>query len=54
MSALYESSFERRTLFGRFPFSSGRLPSELDSAARTNFAALWELHPVTAIEFAKQ
>jgi alkylated DNA repair dioxygenase AlkB len=37
--------FQEHRLFERFPFFVGRLPADLEARARTNFEALWNLHP---------
>ena len=43
-------SFERHSLFGHFPFLTGRLPSALEEAATTQFEELWDLHPAQSNE----
>lgn len=42
--------FEEHSLFGRYPFFTGQLPSALEAAASDGFQTLWDMHPAQSNE----
>jgi hypothetical protein len=48
MTALH--AFQEHSLFGRYPFFSGRLPTALLTAPTDEFDKLWDMHPAQSNE----